>query len=67
MLALMAGLMGGFQFPLASGLYFSAAPPLNPLLSEEGTKAPQASAQELATLEYSMDSICLGRAWERWR
>ncbi len=64
MLALMAGLMGGFQFPLASGLYFSAAPPLNPLLSEEGTKAPQASAQELGNpgILYGLDLLgaCLG-------
>ena len=53
LLALIAGLMGGYQFPLASRMYFagaeeprppkkevhaasSDAPPLSPLLSEEG-------------------------------
>ena len=38
LLALIAGSMGGYQFPLASRIYFAVAPPLNPLLSEEGTK-----------------------------
>jgi len=37
-LALVAGLMGGYQFPLASRVYFGATPPLSPLLSEEGKK-----------------------------
>jgi spermidine synthase len=64
MLALMAGLMGGFQFPVASRLYFSASPPLDPLLSEEGNKAPPASAQDLANpgILYGLDLLgaCLG-------
>jgi len=64
MLALMAGLMGGFQFPLASRLYFSASPPLIRLLSEEGNKASPASAQELGNpgILYGLDLLgaCLG-------
>jgi spermidine synthase len=64
MLALMAGLMGGFQFPVASRLYFSAAPPTNPLLSEEGNKASPASAQEFGNpgILYGLDLLgaCLG-------
>jgi len=64
MLALMAGLMGGFQFPLASRLYFSASPPLMRLLSEEGNKASPASAQELGNpgILYGLDLLgaCLG-------
>jgi spermidine synthase len=37
-LALIAGLIGGYQFPLASRIYFAATPPLGPLLSKEGMK-----------------------------
>ena len=33
-LALMAGLMGGYQFPLASRIYFAAAPPRTPSVEE---------------------------------
>ena len=43
LLALIAGLMGGFQFPVASRLYFSGATPPNPLLSEEGSTLSPAS------------------------
>jgi spermidine synthase len=38
LLALIAGLMGGFQFPVASRLYFCSSPPLSPLLGEERTQ-----------------------------
>ncbi|MGA2072358.1 MAG: hypothetical protein ABSH52_02550 [Terriglobia bacterium] len=43
LLALIAGLMGGFQFPVASRLYFSSVTPLDLLLREEGSTLSPAS------------------------
>ena len=64
LLALIAGLMGGYQFPLASRIYFSAAPPLNPLLGEEGIMTSQASTQGPGNpgMLYGLDlaGACLG-------
>ena len=64
LLALIAGLMGGYQFPLASRLYFAAAPPLNPLLREEGSTTSPASTQAPGNpgILYGLDlaGACLG-------
>jgi spermidine synthase len=64
LLALIAGLMGGYQFPLASRLYFAAAPPLNPLLGEEGNMTSPASIQAPGNpgILYGLDlaGACLG-------
>jgi len=57
LLALIAGLLGGFQFPLASRLYFSGSPPLDPLLNQEGTQT-----QGNPGILYGLDlfGACLG-------
>ena len=62
LLALMAGLMGGFQFPVASRLYLSDSPSRSPLLSEEGNTTAGTQGQGSPGTLYGLDLLgaCLG-------